>query len=96
MPPAQRAARYRAVARIPGVSVVEDAVDAVGRRGVAITRQDPDNHSRDEWILDARTHEFPGERSVATDDYFNIEEGTVTSNTAVLRRAVVDKPGERP
>ncbi|MGP4083988.1 CU044_5270 family protein, partial [Streptomyces sp. KR55] len=76
--------------------VREDAVDAVGRRGVAITREDPDNPSRDEWIFDARTHEFLGERSVATEDYSNIEEGTVTSNTAVLRRAVVDRPGERP
>ena len=96
VPPRQGAALYRAVARIPGVTVVEDAVDAAGRRGVAITRQDPDNPTRDEWIFDPRTHEFLGERSVATDDYANVEEGTVTSSTAVLRRAVVDEPGRRP
>ncbi|GAA3298451.1 hypothetical protein GCM10020295_33980 [Streptomyces cinereospinus] len=38
MPPAQAAALYRAAARIPGVFVVEDAVDAAGRHGVAVAR----------------------------------------------------------
>ncbi|MFE6287940.1 CU044_5270 family protein [Streptomyces sp. NPDC057877] len=96
VPPEQSAALYRAVARIPGVTVVEDAVDAAGRKGVAIARQDPDNPTRDEWIFDKETFEFLGERSVATDDYSDVKEGTVTSNTAVLRRAVVDKAGVRP
>ncbi|MFI8193038.1 CU044_5270 family protein [Streptomyces sp. NPDC085946] len=96
VPPEQGAALYRAVARVPGVTVVEGAVDAVGRRGVAITRQDPDNPTRDEWVFDPETYEFLGERSVATDDYENVTEGTVTSSTAVLRRAVVDEPGRRP
>ncbi|MFD5712731.1 CU044_5270 family protein [Streptomyces pharetrae] len=96
VPPAQAAALYRAVARIPGVTVVEHAVDAAGRQGVAIARQDPDNDIRDEWIFDEETHEFLGERSVASADWSDVEEGTVVSNTAVLRRAVVDKPGQRP
>jgi hypothetical protein len=96
VPPRQGAALYRAVARIPGVTVVEGVADAAGRRGVAITRQDPDNPTRDEWIFDPRTHEFLGERSVATDDHADVAEGTVTSSTAVLRRAVVDRPGQRP
>ncbi|WP_344599659.1 CU044_5270 family protein [Streptomyces glaucus] len=96
VPPEQSAALYRAVARIPGVTVVKDAVDAAGRRGVAVARQDPDNPLRDEWIFDARTHEFLGERTVATEDHAGLRKGAVTSNTAVLRRAVVDEPGERP
>ncbi|MGP4044708.1 CU044_5270 family protein [Streptomyces sp. 2A115] len=96
VPPEQSAALFRAVARIPGVTVIEDAVDAAGRRGVAIARKDPDNPSRDEWIFDKETREFLGERSVATDDYSDVKEGTVTSNTAVLRRAVVDEAGRRP
>jgi hypothetical protein len=75
---------------------VENAVDAAGRTGVAITREDPDNPTRDEWIFDEKTHEFLGERSVAREDHADVEEGTVTGNTAVLRRAVVDKPGRRP
>ncbi|GGZ15426.1 CU044_5270 family protein [Streptomyces poonensis] len=96
VPPEQSAALYRAVARIPGVTVVENAVDAAGRKGVAITRDDPDNPTRDEWIFDKETHEFLGERSVATEDYSDVKEGTVTSNTAVLHRAVVDEAGQRP
>ncbi|OSZ61804.1 hypothetical protein OQI_03585 [Streptomyces pharetrae CZA14] len=96
VPPEQSAALYRAVARIPGVTVIENAVDAAGRKGVAIAREDPDNPSRDEWIFDKETYEFLGERTVASEDYSDVKEGTVTSNTAVLRRAVVDKPGQRP
>ncbi|MEG3628907.1 CU044_5270 family protein [Streptomyces poriticola] len=96
VPPEQGAALYRAVARIPGVTIVENAVDAAGRKGVAITREDPDNPTRDEWIFDRTTYEFLGERSVATEDYSDVEKGTVTSNTAVLRRAVVDEAGVRP
>ncbi|GGL73153.1 hypothetical protein GCM10010129_16050 [Streptomyces fumigatiscleroticus] len=96
VPPEQSAALYRAVTRIPGVTVVEDAVDAAGRKGVAIARQDPDNPTRDEWIFDTRTHQFLGERSVASDDYSDVKKGQVTSNTAVLRRAVVDEAGRRP
>ncbi|MFB8773744.1 CU044_5270 family protein [Streptomyces broussonetiae] len=96
VPPEQRAALYRAVARIPGVTVVDNAVDAAGREGVAIARKDPDNPTRDEWIFDRETFELLGERSVASEDYSDVKKGTVTSNTAVLRRAVVDAPGERP
>ncbi|WP_234342134.1 RNA polymerase sigma factor [Streptomyces leeuwenhoekii] len=78
------------------LALVENAADAAGRTGVAITREDPDHPTRDEWISDEETHEFLGERSVAREDHADVEEGTVTGNTAVLRRAVVDKPGQRP
>ncbi|MDV9169653.1 CU044_5270 family protein [Streptomyces sp. W16] len=96
VPPEQSAALFRAVARIPGITTVEHAVDAAGRPGVAIARTDPDNPLRDEWIFDAKTHEFLGEREVATKDNGDVKKGTVTANTAVLRRAIVDKAGERP
>ncbi|MFG2782860.1 CU044_5270 family protein [Streptomyces prunicolor] len=96
VPPEQSAALFRAVARIPGIATVEHAVDAVGRPGVAIARTDPDNPLRDEWIFDAKTYEFLGEREVATKDNAGVKKGTVTANTAVLRRAIVDKAGERP
>ncbi|WP_328933624.1 MULTISPECIES: CU044_5270 family protein [unclassified Streptomyces] len=96
VPPKQSAALFRAVARIPGVTTVEGVRDAAGRPGVAIARTDPDNPLRDEWIFDAKTHEFLGEREVATKDNAGVKKGTVTANTAVLRRAVVDRAGERP
>jgi hypothetical protein len=96
VPPEQSAALYRAVARIPGVTIVEGAVDAAGRKGVAIAREDPTNPTRNEWIFDKETHDFLGERSVVTEEGADAEVGTVTSNTAVLRRAVVDEAGQRP
>lgn len=96
VPPEQSAALFRAVARIPGVTAVEGVKDAEGRSGVAIGRDDPDNPTRDEWIFDAKTYEFLGEREVATKDNAGVKKGTVTANTAVLRRAIVDKAGERP
>ena len=96
VPPKQSAALFRAVARIPGVTAVEGVKDAEGRSGVAIGRDDPDNPTRDEWIFDAKTYEFIGERSVATKDYSDVKKGTVTSDSAVLRRAIVDRAGERP
>ncbi|MET8565881.1 hypothetical protein ABZV75_36965 [Streptomyces flaveolus] len=84
------------VARIPGATVVPDAVDAAGRHGVAIARKDPGDPTRDEWIFDRRTHEFLGERGVATEGHPGVKKGRVASDTAVLRRAVVDRAGERP
>ncbi|MGW2823225.1 CU044_5270 family protein [Streptomyces sp. NPDC001443] len=96
VPPEQRAALYRAVARIPGVALAEDGVDAVGRHGVAITREDPFNPFRYEWIFDRGTHEFLGERKVATRSEQGLKKGEVVRDTAVLRRAVVDKSGQRP
>ncbi len=97
VPPKQSAALlFRAVARIPGVATVEGVKDATGRPGVAIARTDPDNPLRDEWIFDAKTYAFLGEREVATKDNAGVKKGTVTANTAVLRRAVVDRAGERP
>jgi len=97
VPPEVNAALFRAVARIPGVTVIDNAVDAAGRSGIAIARKDPDNPSRDEWIFDKKTHEFLGEREVATSDWSGgVKKGDVTSNTAILDRAVVDKAGQRP
>ncbi|MEV1064327.1 CU044_5270 family protein [Streptomyces sp. NPDC050263] len=95
MPPAQAAALYRAAARISGVFVIDDAVDAAGRHGVAVARID--DGERHELIFDRKTREFLGEREVAVKDLpWGFEKGDVTARTAVLARTVVDKRGERP
>ncbi|MGW1268412.1 CU044_5270 family protein [Streptomyces sp. NPDC002491] len=96
VPPQQGAAFYRAVARVPGVTVTENAVDCLGRHGIAIARQDAGATLRTEWILDAKTYAFLGERRTLTEDRFGMKKGTVLRDTAVVRRAVVDKVGERP
>ncbi|MFC7644107.1 CU044_5270 family protein [Streptosporangium lutulentum] len=41
MPPAQRAALFKAVGTIPGVGVIETAEDAAGRKGIGVGRARP-------------------------------------------------------
>lgn len=84
---------YRVAARIPGTTVVPEAVDATGRHGVAITL-DGGNEDRQEWIFDKSTYAFLGFRDVMQHDTANGKAGTVISVTAVLGRAVVDHAGD--
>ncbi|SDS27229.1 CU044_5270 family protein [Actinoplanes derwentensis] len=92
--PAEAAALYRAAARIPGVELVRDAVDAVGRSGVAVARTE--DARRREWIFDRATGDYLGERSylVKDTDYGNA--GMLLGTAAEIDHAVVGKLGERP
>ena len=94
VPPDLAEALYRAAARIPGVTVVEDAVDALGRHGVAIARED--GGTRTEWIFDRTTLEFLGERTLIPGGPDDGSAGTVTGSTAVVVRAIVDQAGQLP
>ncbi|MEU2575463.1 hypothetical protein ACIP3B_21780 [Streptomyces anulatus] len=87
---------YRAAARIPGVVLVDDSVDAAGRHGVAIARTDETDGARTEWICDRGTYTYLGERTVQTRDAEGIEAGAVWGRTAVTDRAVVDAVKQRP
>ncbi|MDV5143010.1 CU044_5270 family protein [Streptomyces sp. SBC-4] len=93
-PPKVSAALYKAAAGIPGVTVVDDAVDAAGRHGVAVARVHAGE--RTEWIFDRRTLDFLGERGVMVEDTAWGKAGQVTATTAVLSRGVTDKTGENP
>ncbi|MFE5191043.1 CU044_5270 family protein [Streptomyces sp. NPDC056628] len=92
------AALYKAAAKIPGVVMVEDAVDATGRHGVAIAREDGTAGERTEWIFDKKTLRFLGERIVVVkaveDSPFEV--GTVTFTSAITQRAVVDANKQVP
>ncbi|TVL89025.1 CU044_5270 family protein [Streptomyces sp. SAJ15] len=94
-PPAELyPALFKAAAKIPGVVVVEDAVDAVGRHGVAVARLDEHGGQREEWIFDKKTHVFLGKRTVQVKGNSGedgvIKPGTVTGTSAVTYRAIVD------
>jgi hypothetical protein len=92
------AALYKAAAKIPGVVAVNDAVDATGRHGVAIARENPVDGERTEWIFDKKTLQFLGERIVvvkATADS-PLKVGTVTFTSAITERAVVDAAKQVP
>ncbi|MGC9539916.1 CU044_5270 family protein [Streptomyces sp. UG1] len=61
--PELNAALYRAAARIPGVSVVRDAEDIAGRKGVGLTFEDQDPKDRDDqatWVFDKKSLKFLG------------------------------------
>jgi hypothetical protein len=96
LPSATAAAIYQATARIPGVTEVSDAVDAAGRHGIAIAREDTRMGLRTEWIFDPGTLGYLGERSVLTRTSAMGRAGTVFDTRAVLERAVVDKRGQEP
>ncbi|MHB9860534.1 CU044_5270 family protein [Streptomyces sp. YIM S03343] len=96
-PPAElSAALFKAAKKIPGVVVVADAVDAIGRHGVAVARLD-ETGERDEWIFDRKTGLLLGERSVqARGNNGVITRGTVISTRAITNRAVVDEMKQTP
>ncbi|WPW29872.1 CU044_5270 family protein [Streptomyces atratus] len=100
-PPARLySALFKTAAKIPGVVVVEDAVDAAGRHGVAVARLDETSGERVEWIFDKKTHVFLGERSVQVredgGDSGVIKRGTVTNTSAIMKRAIVDDIKQTP
>lgn len=96
MPPKTAAALYGAAAKIPGVTLIENAVDPSGRDGVGIRRVDERAAWATEWIFDRESLMYLGERSYLTADGEMGKKGTVMSETAVLKRAVVDEYRERP
>ncbi|MFF9019322.1 CU044_5270 family protein [Streptomyces eurythermus] len=93
-PPALTKALFKAAAKIPGVVTVNDAVDAVGRHGVAVARLDEKSGAREEWIFDKNTHVFLGKRTVQVSKADGPEElikpGTVLFTSAVTQRAIVN------
>ncbi|MCX4647790.1 CU044_5270 family protein [Streptomyces sp. NBC_01446] len=93
MPPKNAAALYKAVARIPGIKRIPDAVDAAGRHGVGVARQDDRSASRSEWIFDSESLTYLGSRSYLDKDGKGMK---LAGTNAILRRTVVDKSGTMP
>ncbi|MGA5761497.1 CU044_5270 family protein [Nonomuraea bangladeshensis] len=98
LPPEVRAALFRGLATIPGVSFTENVVDADGRRGVAFSHTGA--RARYDLILDPVDFRFLGTYGVQTTKYDHpsssvIEAGTPLTLTARLDAKVVDGPGQR-
>ena len=51
---------------------------------------------RVQWTFDEKTYELLGQRMTVSRDYKGLKKGALISDTAIMRRAVVDKTGERP
>jgi hypothetical protein len=95
LPAEVRVALYQALAKIPGVTVVEGATDAAGRRGVAFTRaaaiEGPGSSDwlRLEIIMDPDTHRYLGARHVVTRDHFIPDTPSGTKGTRFRKGQVL-------
>ncbi|WP_204055457.1 CU044_5270 family protein [Microbispora corallina] len=94
VPPAARAALYRATALIPGVRVVRRSQDALGRDGVGVAFDA--NGERTEWVFDRSSLVYLGSRDYLVRDSGRGEAGTVLSASAVLAQGVTDAAGRLP
>jgi hypothetical protein len=100
--PAVQAAVFRAVAQIPGVTVSRGVVDAAGRHGIAVIRTD--GPFRFELIFDAKAHRYLGSNAGLADlttiapglTVSGMKSSDPTTQTAILRVAIVDKAGQLP
>jgi hypothetical protein len=95
MPAKVRAALYKALAKIPGVTVTQGATDAAGRRGVAFSRaaaiEGPGSSGwlRLEIIVDPGTHHYLGARHVVTRDHVTPGTPSGTKGTRFRRGQVL-------
>lgn len=86
-----RAALYRTLALIPGVTIIADEATLDGRTGVALGRTEPARGSidREEFIIDPITGLLIGERRVTLVDQEDIPAGT-TVGWSTVQTSVVD------
>ncbi len=100
--PAVQAAVFRAVAQMPGVTVTPGAVDAAGRHGIAVTRNE--GEFRFGLIFDPKTYRYLGSNAglvnlttgIAGVTVSGVKSGDPTTETAILRVAIVDRAGQLP
>jgi len=103
LPPQTAAALYRAAALIPGVTVVPDATDAIGRHGTGIALTSTGGQKghfrlREEWIVSTSKYQFLGAGTSITEpsEANPAHEVTTTSTSAVLARGIANSPGGTP
>jgi hypothetical protein len=93
LPPAVKSAVFRAMQKIPGVTL--ETTRVLGRPTYALIYADP--ALRQEILLDTDTYGYAGKRTVTLQD--DPAEGAVAGQTAIGARiaaGVVDAPGRRP
>lgn len=99
LPAAMRAAIYDLTAELPGVELLGEVEDPVGRAGIGIAFTDDRRGTRHELIFDPETSVLLGERdSLARSGAYRFEAplGTTIGYVAYLESKVVDSVGERP
>jgi hypothetical protein len=106
VPPRQEAAVYRAMAKIPGVTLDKKTVDVAGRPALAVSTV-IEGYIRQEVLLDRASYAYLGERSVVTKDHtgdggtgehgtWTVKKGTIDVLSVRVAAGFVDRPGQRP
>jgi hypothetical protein len=101
LPPALEAAIYRALAKVPGVTLVKNGVDLQGRPALSVGYV-IEGWVRQEILLDPRTYVFRGLRSIVIKDHSFAPQGGTLKKGAIdvlatrIAAGIVDRPGQRP
>ena len=99
LPSRLRAALFRLLPTLQGVTLQRDAVDATGRKGIGFALVD--GWQRKVIIVDPRSYRFFGGYDLAVRDYHGsgdsgtVKKGTYVQITAVLDSRIVNEAGQR-
>lgn len=96
MPSETASALYKAVAKIPGITWIPDAVDAAGRHGIGITHSDSGSATRSVLIFDEDTLAYFGSQAYFTRGAGGTGGDVLFGTDAVMERGVVDRQGDVP
>lgn len=93
----QRAALYEVAARIPGIELIGEVRDPVGRKGVAVAMAQPSDGVRHTLVIEPRTGRLLSEEQVTlAENPYDYPAGTVIGHSTVgIRPHLVHAPGAR-
>ncbi len=95
--PAQRAALYEVAARLPGVELVGQVRDSVGRQGVAVAMEERDDGIRHTLVIEPKTGTLLAEeQATLAKNVFRYPAGTVIGRSTYLDTRMVTAVGAQP
>lgn len=97
-PPALRSALFEVASRIPGVRLVGEVKDKLGRTGVAVAMDDESGELRDEVVIDPVTSALLAERRelLTAVDWIDLPPGGVVTESVIVASGIVDGRNARP
>jgi hypothetical protein len=107
LPPRTEAAIFRAMKKIPGVTLVDNAADAAGRRAIALGRT-TEGWLHEEVLLDPKSYAYLGERAISIKGHTSrgvgdnptampeyVKKGVLQNLTVRTAAGIVSAPGQR-